>query len=540
MFNLKKMTHYYTRIAIAALIVGAVLFAVSLIAVSIATINYNQPIIPTCPSSVDGNSLATATDPDGIVVSVDIAHDRVGETLDITAQTLVTDTVAETESQMGISLSEIIPAMTEGGQLSARLNIFDTASEGFHNIELIFANNDVPVAQTATCRLTVQVTKVQNLNGIATIVSIQSVENPKVPTDIDSIVRQLTVNVFGGMAPAMIGVLTAFLLCAAFVSALYGLGSVGEGWQFLSYRLFGRPGFSPYLIIQGGKILMGKDSVKKVGGPAGLVIRQDSAVITEKEGKLLRIIRGPGFPRLEPFEKIWDIIDLRPQRWPFKVSAVTQDGIPITYEVAVKFRVGDTDDDILKAATCKWIREAWRTEPDRIMDWVKRVMLSATEGTMRTKILAQYKLDELLDPNIRRQIRQDLLDALTASVAEDFGVIIMEVTLHDVEFQGQVLQEWVKTWKARRDIEVEKIESDERVQEMKMRERAQSQVRQEMLDSMVEILKKMTEDSQEAPTDDYVLLSFIDMVEHTAAAQKVFIPDDIMMRLDNVKKNLHS
>jgi len=173
------------------------------------------------------------------------------------------------------------------------------------------------------------------------------------------------------------------------------------------------------------------------------------------------------------------------------------------------------------------------------MDWVKRVILGAMEGTMRTRILAQYKLDELLDPNVRQQIRQTLLEALTATAAADYGVVIMEVTLHDIEFNGQVLQEWAKTWKARRDIEVQKIEADERVQELKMRERAESQVRQEMLDSTIKILAAMTaERDSTLVSEDYVLLSFIDMVEHTAAAQKVFIPEDVLLRLDKVKKKL--
>jgi len=538
MFNFKRMQHYYSRVAIAVLITCAVLFTVSLIAVSIATTHYNQPIIATCPGGIDGGNLATAVDRDGIVVGVDIAHSRVGETLNLIIPTVISPTVTGAEDEMPVGLSDIIPATTKGGQLSARLNIFATATEGFHNIELTFFNNDVPVAQTATCRLTVRVTKVRNLDGVATLATVQSVENSKIPTT-QAFVRQFSANVLGGMVPGIAGIAMALWLCASFVTTVYKLDSVKEGRQFILHRIFGRPGFSPYLIIQGGSIVKGKDSIHKIGGPAGLVIRQDSAVITEKEGKLARILRGPGFPRLEPFEKIWDMIDMRPQRWPFKVSAVTQDGIPITYEVAVKFRVGDTDDDILKAATCKWIREAWRTEPDRVMDWVKRVIIGATEGAMRNKILAQYKLDELLDPDVRRQIRQSLLDALTPAVAEDCGVEIMEVTLHDVEFKGQVLQEWAKTWKARRDIEVQKIESVERLQELKLRERAMSQVRQEMLDTMVQTLSEMTRDNRQAPTDDYVLLSFIDMVEHTAAAQKVFIPDDMLLRLDKIKKKLH-
>jgi len=139
---------------------------------------------------------------------------------------------------------------------------------------------------------------------------------------------------------------------------------------------------------------------------------------------------------------------------------------------------------------------------------------------------------------VRRQIRQALLDALTVST-RDFGVEIMDVTLHDIEFQGQVLEEWAKTWRTRRDIEVQKIESDERIQELKMRERAVNQVRQEMLDRLIGTLTTMTEERRlDQISMDYVLLGFIDMIERTAAAQKVFIPEDSLMRFERIKKEL--
>jgi len=382
------------------------------------------------------------------------------------------------------------------------------------------------------------VTKVSHLDGtVSTLATIQNVQTSHRALEIDTIVRRFTFNVAGGMLPGIVVVIGALLLCANLINGVFGLE--GGGWQLLIHRLFGRPGFSPYLIVGGGEIVMGSDSVKKRGGPAGIVLRQDSAIILEAAGALTRVIRGPGFPHLQPFETIWDIVDLRPQRWPFKVSAITRDGIPITYEVAVKFQVGPTDEDVLKAATCKWIRDAWRSEPDRVMDWPKRVVIGETEGVMRNKILAQYNLDELLNIQVRQKIRQDLFEMLKTAAARDLGVDIMEVTLHDVTFQGQVLDEWAKTWKMQRDLEVEKIESDERMQEIKLVERARSQVRQEMLDRTIKTLNAMAQKRTSVPVD-YVLLSFIDMVENTAAAQKLFIPEDSLSKLESLKKELGS
>ena len=540
MFNIKKFSEHYGRLFITGLLVLAFLFTASLAAVSIATVHYNQPIVPNCPTGIDGDNFVGATDPDGMVVDALITGKSIPPDALVTALT----GPEEVEAVTGVILVDVIPATMIGGQLAARFHVLETTTAGLHSVTITFANNDaltfrdrgVSIPQTAQCTFNIEVTKVPQIDGtVSTLATIQDVQASYSAPDIDTIVRQFTFNVAGGMLPSIVVILAALLLCANLINGFFGLE--GGGAQFLIHRLFGRPGFSPYLIIGGGEIVLGSDSVKKRGGPAGIVLRQDSAIILEAGGALTRVVRGPGFPQLQPFETIWDIIDLRPQRWPFKVSAVTRDGIPITYEVAIKFQVGPLDEDVLKAATCKWIRDAWRTEPDRVMDWTKRVVVSETEGVMRNKILAQYNLDELLDARIRQQIRQDLFETLRVGAERDFGVEIMEVTLHDVTFRGQVLEEWAKTWKMQRDLEVAKIESDERMQELKLLERARSQVRQEMLNSTVKTLNAMAERRSSVPVD-YVLLSFIDMVEHTAAEQKVFISEDNLIKLENIKKEL--
>ncbi|MBN2394501.1 MAG: SPFH domain-containing protein [Anaerolineae bacterium] len=542
MFNLRKFLQYYARILIVVLGTTVFLFTASLAAVSIYTVQYNQRIIPMCPTGLNGDNLAGAVDPDGMIVDAVVT----GNPIPPGALVAALSESEETEPVTNVALTDIVPATAVGAPLNARFYVLESTTVGAHSVTITFANNDVltfrnreiSIPQIAQCTFDVQVTKEPQSDGtVSTVATLNNIQPSYLEPDIDTIVRQFVLNVGGGMLPGIVVAVAALLLCANLINAVFGLD--GGGWEFLSHRIFGRPGFSPYLIIGGGKIAMGSESVKKRGGPAGIVLRQDSAIVLESEGALTRVIRGPGFPQLQPFEKIWDIIDLRPQRWPFEVSAITRDGIPITYEVAVKFQVGPTDDDIFKAATCKWIRDAWRTEPDRIMDWSKRVIIGDTEGTMRNSILAQYNLDELLDVQNRQQIRQDLFEMLKVGAAQNFGVEIMEVTLQDVTFKGQVLEEWAKTWKMQRDLEVARIEADERIQEIKLLERARSQVRQEMLDNTIQMLNTMAKKRKSVPVD-YVLLSFIDMVEHTAAAQKLFIPEDSLSKLENLKKELGS
>ena len=176
MFNFRRARQYYTRVFITLLVVGMLLFLMSLAAVSLNTWFYNWPIVPHCPESLSGDRLVTATDSDGIVVNAALTHKRASETLEAAA--LSTANV-ETEDKNYFSLSDIVPATTVGGQFRARLNVLDTAPEGYHDVTVIFSNNDAPVAQTATCSLTIRVTKVQNFDGsTATVATIQEVKNP--------------------------------------------------------------------------------------------------------------------------------------------------------------------------------------------------------------------------------------------------------------------------------------------------------------------------------------------------------------------------
>lgn len=540
MFNLGKFLRYYARILLVVLGVAWLLFIASLAAVTIYTVHYNQRIIPVCPTGLDGDNLTGAVDPDGKVVDAVIT----GHPIPPNTSNAALNKPVETGALTQVTLYDITPAAAVGELLIARFSVLETTTEGKHSVAITFANNDVltfrqwevSIPQSAQCTFEVQVTKVRQIDGtFDTVAVLHNIQPSYLGPDIDLVAQQFILNVGIGMLPGIVAIVTALLLCANLVNAFFGLD--GGGVQFLIHRIFGRPGFSPYLIIGDGKIDMGIEDVKKRGGPAGIVLRQDSAIILESGGALTRVIRGPGFPHLQPFEKIWDIIDLRPQWWPFKVSAVTRDGIPITYEVAVKFQVGPTDDDLLRAATCKWIRDAWRTEPDRRMDWPKRVIISDTEGAMRNKVLAKYNIDDLLDVRVRQEIRQELFEILKVGAAQNFGVEIMEVTLQDATFQGQVLEEWAKTWKMQRDLEVAKIEADERVQELKLVERARSQVRQEMLDSTVKALNAMTKQRRRVPID-FVLLSFIEMIEQTATAQKVYIMEDNLTKLEQIKQAL--
>lgn len=286
---------------------------------------------------------------------------------------------------------------------------------------------------------------------------------------------------FGAMValPMVVALAAVFMAATSFLNKVYDIQSLRDAYRFLHRLLFGSWYFGPYLLIKEGKVARGADTVlHKVGGPGFLVIYNDSAVVTERAGRLYRILatnlpKRQNYPYLEPFEKIWEIVDLRPQQWTFPVRAMTRDGILVVCEADIRFKIDDrvpgpdgqlvpkspTDEEpypftpeaVFKAATARWIREPDFQGPP--MDWRGRVVVGFTEGILRN-ILAEYRLDWLLgpvkegDPHPREVIRERLHRELEAE-APKVGARILDVQLGEIKVEDeQISAQWIEAWRA--------------------------------------------------------------------------------------------
>ena len=273
--------------------------------------------------------------------------------------------------------------------------------------------------------------------------------------------------------PYILAMMIALLVIGWFIQSLYGLQNPLEGAQFALRLVFGIPTFKPYLrYSKGGSEVMetgveNEDEVgilRQVGGPGNLLLYADTAVVTERKGRLARVIRGPAIEMLRNFEKVYAVIDLQSQQWQHAVSAMSKEGIPITCKTDIGFQIDDRngpveqEEAIFKAATSTWVREKERVEDK--MNWAGRVIISNTEGTLRT-LLAQTPLDQLVpsriippdktvrivDPaKIRHEIQEKLRAALEAS-APVLGVKITSVFLGHIEVDEDIAQQWADIWK---------------------------------------------------------------------------------------------
>ncbi len=411
-----------------------------------------------------------------------------------------------------------------------------------------------------------------------------------------------------GLLPMLLVALAAFWIAARFVQRFYALPKFRDSMDLFEYLLTERPEIPPTVsLARQGKIQHGDVILERYGGPGEMFVTSDSAVIFEKAGKITRLVRGPALVEVDHFEKVWDVLELRPHRWVFSVGAITRDGIPITYDTDVRFQIDLTgtpeeqEAAIWKAATCKWIRDAWRTEPDRLMIWPKRVIISATEGNMRT-ILARYDLDQLLDEAYRAEIQQALITALTPAVG-GMGVRLLGVELGNIKLGEQILQQWIATWRAEKERAMhvriaEGMAHRARVLEeartsmqkqilgeaantaLNLRQNApassmsrsqggsassvsvdeaKQELRRQMLSDLIARLQKALDNDEPLPSEvcegaaeasaeasaeqeklfsQLVLLSCIEVIKQTAFNLDMFLPNDVMSVLDSVQKQL--
>ncbi|MEA3310262.1 MAG: SPFH domain-containing protein [Chloroflexota bacterium] len=331
---------------------------------------------------------------------------------------------------------------------------------------------------------------------------------------------------------SLLSVLIAWWIAVHFVQAFYQVETSDAAAGFLFRRVFGQLSMRPFIVVKGGQITLGDALVEKIGGPATLIVYADSAVVLEQAGRLTRVLRGPETLKLKPFERVWDTLDLRPQNWPFEVNARTKDGIPIKYEANIQFQLEAEDEAILKAARQKWIRDANRTEPDRLMIWTKRVIISNTEGGFRA-ILARYELDELLDFATRAEIRQKLLDRLIGAV-KGLGTKIIDVQLGDIRLEDQILEQWIDTWRAeRRKVMSAEVVSDGTAKRAQMLEKARGEVRGDIYQKTRTIFDELHDHGEEQP-EQAVILSFIEVIGKIAPRLLITRPIDIFTLTDEV------
>ncbi len=308
----------------------------------------------------------------------------------------------------------------------------------------------------------------------------------------------------------------------------------------------------PLLRIQEGQTLPDGPLVMymdKVGGPGYFSIAHDSAVVTGKMGRLRRVL-GPGFHRAEPFEKVWDVIDLRPQRRSLRVEFMTTDGIPAYCDVEIRFKVAGPAAAnlnysyegtippqsypfdpaiILKLATSKYVKS--REGAGRVQDWRIGLVSGALDGILRDT-LERYSLDHFFNPRYwalqseggidkaspppERPIAlieiQARIEEAVKKVATERGIVVDMVQLGPVlPAEEAISRQWLEFWQAKAQRPVVAYSLSEDARRRKMLEKTSVDAQVELVTSMLSKLQDLSKQKSDVP-DQLIVMSFMDVL----------------------------
>lgn len=396
-------------------------------------------------------------------------------------------------------------------------------------------------------------------------------------------------------------------IATQYVESFYDL-TTPEAWQLVKRSLIGLrryPPVGPSLRVADGQAdPEGSVILHEIGGPGYLSVDHNNVAITQRLGKLDRIWE-PGFDSLEPYERVWDVVDIRPQHRTLRVDFMTRDGIPAHCDVEMTFKVAETfgpqperrerwvgaslqlirrtsegsrkdegrdppsyadiespeDEDAIrgrgadlnarsrpqadkkdrdtsyafsKEAVLNLVRSKFvtsSTDPQAVSDWITGITRGALDGAIRDE-LEKYGLDQFLDPidtlakedrifdaagslmreetsgedggdedsgeasprpdlpNRRGQtsVKKPLHD-LTATITEEVaetansrGIQIENLELTELQPNDNAIsQQWLDTWRARVQKELDQYRTLNRLERMQATERIRVEVRARLI-----------------------------------------------------------
>lgn len=320
----------------------------------------------------------------------------------------------------------------------------------------------------------------------------------------------------------------AELLLAQYAQQLHGLtkeqayGKPGDKQTFggddpteerglVDLILYGLPDqapFKPILSIREGQVDPdGPEVMRKVGGPGFLSIGHDSAAVIARGGTIIKVL-GPGWHKIGPFERVWDVVDLRPQRRNLRVETHSRDGIPIYCDAEILFRLDNGEDipeefaglpynftptaadNVLKVTTNKVVLKPGSGR--RFTTWSTRMPNGILDGIIRD-VIEQYRLDEFLAPAENGKPRFEQLEKTieesVKAAGKKAGARVMRVTLGPILPQEEAIsQQWLEGWRSEWDRVAHELQAEAKAlgtEEVKMaRVHAQADVITTIIEGM--------------------------------------------------------
>lgn len=343
-----------------------------------------------------------------------------------------------------------------------------------------------------------------------------------------------------------------------FAQHFYGIAAEDAG-GLVKRLIFGGTG-NLQIAVQAGRVdLAGPVVLRQVGGPGLVNIDHDSVIVTERLSRLYRVL-GPGLHPLHAFEKIWDVVDLRPQRRSVEVAFMTRDGIPVHCGASIRFRVGGghatrshhyaySERAVHQIIMLRQVSAATSDAP--VHNWSVHISKNVLIDEIR-RALEQYTLDEFLNPRYWleqaatpspqpleiTELENDIFTTVKRR-GEDLGIAVESVQLGPVlPAEGAISRQWLEFWQARlqRLVDESMVESEAVYQNLVSQ--AQISAKTELLTAMLAEVQDLMQRGIDIPAES-IVLGFFDAL-HNIAENDAAVQQILFKQVDNLIKTVRS
>ena len=363
---------------------------------------------------------------------------------------------------------------------------------------------------------------------------------------------------------AMLGALPGLLawggllqIFTRFMGKVYKIKNSRQALEYTFLSVFGPLFFRyPFIFIQEGRVDPKSQGLPQgdpegPGGPCLYIVFNDSAVVLEHGGRRIGVV-GPKVYTANRFEKVYQVLDLRPQTRTVEASVITRDGIPVKAKIGATFRIcwrGEPTakfpypadpDALLRAAAGQDVFSFGQEKKER--SWADRV--GANLDVILRTIVARYRLDELLEPrdpgisprsDLERVLRVEL-----RKMAANYGAEILEVRLEPFEFDIDfpIKQQWMDTWRTFWEGQAHIREAQAEASAIRIREMAHAYAQLEMIAAVTREFQG-TPDTKSIPMD-LITLRFVEVISKMASNPEsaIYLPHEALQTLEGVRKML--
>lgn len=289
----------------------------------------------------------------------------------------------------------------------------------------------------------------------------------------------------------------------------------------------------------------------RVGGPGQVKVPPGHAMVTELNGRFLRILSA-GKHTLGRFEYVHALLNLQPQeRTVDQITAYSRDGIELRAGLSLKYRLKMGSQSITKENPYPYDETAVRTAAytQTVTDSKGNVSTweDAPPGIAKSTLigmLAGYRLDEIIYPERSgvepyRTLRNDLRRKLRTRL-DGMGIDVLDVVINRLDLPEGVNEQYIDYWKSHWESQVLLNMVDGTATAVEEMEIARAEAEMTMIQAILEGVRRARREGATAHMDEVVALRLVEALEMMARQSQQLspLPSSLLPQLDGLRKQL--